>query len=408
MSVLTSVLRPVLQPVRGSVFDASEGGSRPWDKSVATAVLMGDSLTADCGQTASTLSQTIAYGYFTWANALSGARFKVIANAGAGGQTSAQILARFDSDVVSRNPRSVFVLAGTNDAIGSSAQTIQNLQAMYEAASVAGIYVFAIAVYWAPSYGPEKIADISAVNAWIESYASSRPGIEFIKTDSLIGRGDCFRDQVHLNPRGAHLVGTQLAPSLSSWGNPHDLPSSPLDTQSYLSSNPLLAGTTSSKTNGTFTGLLPSGIELGFGATDTPSTSIVGQENGLNFVRVSGTKVAGAQTGIRMYAAPSVAPATTRQNYGSVRKLRINKNTGAINGFLFGSSNGLGSRAFLASNNAAGEYVWPESTDWLTIVSPPVAKSVSPGGEFLACFSRLSGEFEFDFAQWSLVATDDA
>lgn len=103
-------------------------------------------------------------------------RYAVV-DRGVGGQTSAQIQARFDFNVVQKAPHTVIILAGVNDAkAGTAAATIQgNLQAMYTAAHNAGIRVVAVTITpwkngtsW--SAGNQTITD--TVNAWILNTAT--------------------------------------------------------------------------------------------------------------------------------------------------------------------------------------------------------------------------------------------
>jgi lysophospholipase L1-like esterase len=93
-----------------------------------------------------------------------------------GGQTSTQILARFDSQVLRRHPEMVCILCGVNDLWGAAAgEPIQttvktNLQTMYSAAKTAGMTVVALTITPCEGHVSHTAAvqtNIDAINAWI-------------------------------------------------------------------------------------------------------------------------------------------------------------------------------------------------------------------------------------------------
>ena len=68
-------------------------------------------------------------------------------NRGIGGQTSPQMLVRFKPDVVNLNPKSVVIMAGTNDIARNSGpiaieNTAENIISMAEIATANGITVY--------------------------------------------------------------------------------------------------------------------------------------------------------------------------------------------------------------------------------------------------------------------------
>ena len=169
-------------------------------------VLMGDSLT------------------FHWPAealpALAGAR---IVNRGIPGQVSAQMLLRFEDDVVALKPAAVVILAGTNDLRGSAgaptAQTepalrriASNLTAMADIADARGISVILCAI---PPVGSNQAAvardpaAIAAANDWLRRFAGERDYIfldyhaVLVGPDGLIDPG-YTSDGLHLS-RNAYL-----------------------------------------------------------------------------------------------------------------------------------------------------------------------------------------------------------
>jgi lysophospholipase L1-like esterase len=99
---------------------------------------------------------------------------------GIGGQTTAQMLARFWPDVIALRPAAVHILAGTNDIAGNTgpydpAATRDNLQAMAALAQARGIRVVLGAVTpaatypWRPALRPDL--EIPRFNAWLAAFA---------------------------------------------------------------------------------------------------------------------------------------------------------------------------------------------------------------------------------------------
>ena len=105
---------------------------------------------------------------------------KPYVNRGISGQTTPQMLLRFQQDVVALHPAAVLILAGTNDLAGNTgpstlATTEDNLRSMAELAKAHGIRVILASVLpvneypWRP--GTQPAEKIKAVNAWMQSYA---------------------------------------------------------------------------------------------------------------------------------------------------------------------------------------------------------------------------------------------
>lgn len=71
-------------------------------------------------------------GYFALASVLSGQQLRLVRNAGIGGNTTAQMLARVQADVVAYAPAYCIVLGGTNDSSVAVSVTQANLTAIYD------------------------------------------------------------------------------------------------------------------------------------------------------------------------------------------------------------------------------------------------------------------------------------
>lgn len=236
--------------------------ARPAGQSI---VLIGDSLTANNGGTSiATPVQPLgapydSKGIFNWANVMLRHAFRVIGNAGIGGQSSSQIAARFSTDVVAYNPDWVFILAGTNDT-SSSANTTTHLASMYDQASNAGIRVIACTIPPNTNAGLTQRQWYLTVNRWIREQARVRKG--FIMAD--IGAaiydtattwqaisGMLAADNVHPSPQGAAAMGKIVADAVRAHlPLANDMLGSSSGDPENLLSNPMLTGTGSTAPTG--------------------------------------------------------------------------------------------------------------------------------------------------------------
>lgn len=111
-----------------------------------------------------------------------------IVDRGIGGQTSPQMLLRFQQDVIALRPRVVHIMAGTNDIAGNTGPTgdrqfQDNIRAMVALARAHGIKVILASIPPAAAF-PHKpdlrpAARIRAWNGWLRDYASAE-GIVFV------------------------------------------------------------------------------------------------------------------------------------------------------------------------------------------------------------------------------------
>jgi lysophospholipase L1-like esterase len=102
-------------------------------------------------------------------------------NRGISGQTTPQMVLRFQQDVIHLKPSVVVIFAGTNDIAGNTGdmtpeQTEDNLTTMTELAHANGIQVVLCSILpafdfpWKPGRAPSS--KIIALNSWIKSYAA--------------------------------------------------------------------------------------------------------------------------------------------------------------------------------------------------------------------------------------------
>jgi lysophospholipase L1-like esterase len=149
-------------------------------------------------------------------------------NRGISGQTTAQMLLRFQADVVALHPATVHILAGTNDLAGNtgpvSMQDIENnFVAMATLAKANGIRVMlasgppAAKFPWKPGIAPAQ--QIETLNAWLKTYAH-RIGATYIDYYPLLRDAEggmqpgLTIDGVHPNAAGYRAI-TPLSASLT-------------------------------------------------------------------------------------------------------------------------------------------------------------------------------------------------
>jgi lysophospholipase L1-like esterase len=108
---------------------------------------------------------------------------KPYVNRGISGQTTPQMLVRFQQDVVHLHPAAVVILAGTNDIAGNTGPTTNemvedNFTSMAEVAKQSGIKVVlasilpAYAYPWKPSIQP--VERIRELNAWLKEFCAKQ------------------------------------------------------------------------------------------------------------------------------------------------------------------------------------------------------------------------------------------
>ena len=105
----------------------------------------------------------------------------VVRNAGIGGETTADMLARFDRDVIAHRPQAVHLLGGINDiaenggpvtvdAVAANLQTMIDRARRQGAAVVLGTLLPCTNVDWRPHLTMQP--SILALNAWIAGFAN--------------------------------------------------------------------------------------------------------------------------------------------------------------------------------------------------------------------------------------------
>jgi acyl-CoA thioesterase I len=142
-------------------------------------------------------------------------------NRGISGQTSPQMLVRFQQDVVSLKPKVVVILAGTNDLAQNTGPETQdeigaNIANMVELARAAGIKVVLCSVLPSSEFwwhkGLQPAPKIRALNEWIKDYAAKNNVVYVDYYTPMVNADGGLKteyspDGVHPNAAGYGLMG---------------------------------------------------------------------------------------------------------------------------------------------------------------------------------------------------------
>jgi lysophospholipase L1-like esterase len=137
-------------------------------------------------------------------------------NRGIRGQTTPQILGRFEQDVIQLKPESVHLLAGTNDIAGNTGlmtleMTQQNILQMANQATNAGIQVLIGSILpaclypWRPGIKPAEL--IQELNQWIQATSLQNNWKYIDYYSAMVDESGCMNplyseDGVHPNRSG--------------------------------------------------------------------------------------------------------------------------------------------------------------------------------------------------------------
>lgn len=177
---------------------------------VGPVVLMGDSLTAYWNTRSTTLTHIADY-----------------LDAGVPGQTTAQMLARFDTDVMAHQPSVVVILGGTNDMYLQTDANIDSIATMADRAAQAGSRIVIGLVprggdWQRMSYqGATGDAAIALWNRSLTALARSHGYQIADYYDALLTQGtqnlsDYIDDELHPNSAGYDAMWSVLQPLLAT------------------------------------------------------------------------------------------------------------------------------------------------------------------------------------------------
>jgi lysophospholipase L1-like esterase len=283
-----------------------------------TAVLLGDSITANCNRSGTANIGSNLMSWFEWANAKSQAGMVLLNNAGVAGNTTAQMLARVQSDVVAYSPAYCIVMGGQNDPLdtsGAVAGTYSNLLAIYAALNASGIYVIALSVTPDSTGTANHKKGKSLLNAKLRDYWSGRAGGEYVDVYSSmvdplqvsgnpISSTQTVVDGVHPGVYGSYLIGSALAPVFQrlNLGRVRPLVSSTVDNiknnalSQQICNNPLFEGTGGTVGTGC-TGTVADRWAASCSGAGAAAMSLVSEPNGYGYIqRAAITASAGSDT----------------------------------------------------------------------------------------------------------------
>ncbi len=142
-------------------------------------------------------------------------------NRGISGQTTPQMLVRFQQDVVHLHPAAVLILAGTNDIAGNTGPSTpqmmeDNYTSMADIARASGIKVILASITPAYNYpwkpGIDPVPTIREVNAWLKDYCAKQ-GLTYLDYYSAMSdekgamKPGLAKDGVHPTAQGYAIMG---------------------------------------------------------------------------------------------------------------------------------------------------------------------------------------------------------
>lgn len=299
VSVMSDGSKWLIMGRAGAFVTSAAASSTYIPQRAATVVLFGDSRTADCNLATTPNYYTTNLSWWDWGQARTtgGPVFEVVSNAGIGGNTTTQMLARFDTDVTPYSPAAMTLWGGTNDGWATTADcdaSLANMKAILAKAQSQGIYTFLITETPSSLKGATYNSLVPYFNNGLRYLASTLPGIEVWDfysqvVDPTSSNGSpksiLLRDGLHLNALGASILGSYVATKLARFGTRvSTLPTSPVDSMAITSnsSNVISNCLMTTATGGTLgtgdTGTLPSNWTSS--GTPTAAYSVVARADG--------------------------------------------------------------------------------------------------------------------------------
>lgn len=200
-----------------------------------------------------TLGQS-AKGIYAWANAALGHALVMVGNAGIPGNTTEQMLARIDADVLAYPSDIVAVLGGSNDNTldWAASRSITALQSILTKILGTGRTVLLCTVPPRDTALATQVRKdhIHGLNKWIKDYARTTKGVILadlwaVMADPATGGPSTglTYDGTHQSERGANKMGKVVADALSTIPRSNIWPGSNIDTTNAMR-NGMCVGTT--------------------------------------------------------------------------------------------------------------------------------------------------------------------
>lgn len=193
-------------------------------------IIFGDSRIQNESGTTSGVSYNYNRGVVNWANALLDRRFEVVANRGIGGNTTTQLVARYDTDVkpFAGSVKIVYMMIDINDvnADATEATIIANLTTLYDKMTEDGFFIIDTSGYYpvtALSTARQRV--FQKVASFKKRQAAVRNNLRVLDCHALIGNVTSttpnsnanlmFDGTLHIGVRASQILGTELATYLS-------------------------------------------------------------------------------------------------------------------------------------------------------------------------------------------------
>jgi lysophospholipase L1-like esterase len=134
----------------------------------------------------------------------------LLANAGVGGNSTVQMLARFDGDVLAYRPELVTIMGGTNDTAFPEPFTISNLRTMVDRGKASSAFVILLTI--PPRGDPVYTDTIRSLNAAIRQLGRDE-GVMVVDAYAALANPDgTWRegldcgDGIHPSPAGLQAI----------------------------------------------------------------------------------------------------------------------------------------------------------------------------------------------------------
>ncbi len=271
-----------------------------------------------------------------WGLSLAGSPCRMVYNAGMASNTIQNLMDRWSSDVLAKNPGIVMLRIGTNSLALSTATFRAQYQVLLDSLLSNGIYGIILSIPPKGSGG----ATILGHNAWLAERCAAHPGaLRYIADSDDLGDANYnylaayYSDDTHMNGKGMHAQGVAMAPdllSVLSSRNPLITDGSDNYTQNSLSNqyvkNPLMTGS-GTPTNWTHS-------VSGAGTTATPSivSADAADANQTPWFRTTIASTGGASHYVALYTTlghPALSANTTVKRLDMVAQVRLNGLSGA-------------------------------------------------------------------------------
>jgi len=260
------------------------------------AVFLGDSITAG-GDDEPNLYRGVSWP--TYASVLSGQRIQYVHNAGVPGNTTAQMLARFDTDVTPYAPNVVTVLCGVNDLAATAFDTwAGQLRALV--AKVAAIGAIPVLATLPPNNTTANHGAVTRFSGYVRKYATDNglPLVDFytLLVDPANGnyKAAYAGDGVHPNAAGTRAMGALVADTIAPL-----LPAAaPMQCSDDADPNNIVTG-------GCFTANTGTGVPAGWwDNAGTPAGSVISYTTDAAVPGKLLTVTSTASSGLRQFATP--------------------------------------------------------------------------------------------------------